>query len=75
MTPIERAVELAGGQTSLATLIGVTPSFVSQWVTGARPIPATRCIAIEAATTGRVTREELRPDVFGEVRVAQAIAT
>lgn len=28
--------------------------------------PANRCLAIEAATNGAVTRYELRPDVYGE---------
>ena len=67
MNPIEKAVQLAGGQTSLAKAIGVSPSFVSQWLSGARPVPAARCRAIEAATDGQVTSVDLRPDVFGEV--------
>lgn len=70
MSPIERAVAVAGGQTSLANAIGVSPSFVNQWMAGARPIPATRCLAIEKATGGEVTRCELRPDVFGEATAA-----
>jgi DNA-binding transcriptional regulator YdaS (Cro superfamily) len=66
-TAIERAVAFCGGQSSLADAIGVSPSFVNQWVSGARPVPSTRCGAIEAATGGKVPRVELRPDVFGEV--------
>lgn len=65
MTPIERAVEICGSQRLLAEAAGVTPSFVSQWVTEARPVPATKCQKIEAATNGAVTKAELRPDVFG----------
>lgn len=70
MSPIEKAVVEAGGQTSLANAIGVSPSFVNQWLTGARPVPATRCRAIEDATGGKITRAELRPDVFGEATAA-----
>jgi len=66
MTAIEKAVSQLGGQAKLAEAIGTTQSFVSQWVTGRRPIPATWCRAIERATGGEVTRADLRPDVFGE---------
>ena len=67
MSPIQKAVDVVGGQSRLADLLGVSPSFVSQWVAGARPVPATRCGAIESATGGKVSRADLRPDVFGEV--------
>lgn len=33
----------------------------------ARGVPARACIVIESATQGAVTREMLRPDIFGEV--------
>lgn len=66
MTPIERAVKAVGGQAALAAALGVSSSFVNQWVTGKRPVPPTRCRAIEAATNSVVTCEELRPDVFGD---------
>jgi len=66
MSAIEKAVAAVGGQTSLASAIGVTASFVNQWVAGVRPVPATRCRAIEEATGGVVSCAELRPDVFGD---------
>lgn len=67
MKPIERAIEAAGaGQKGMAEALGVTPQAVNQWVTGDRPVPAKHCIAIETACAGKVTRHELRPDVFGE---------
>lgn len=47
----------------LADEIRVPPPLISQWRTGARPVPAERCPAIERATNGAVTCEELRPDV------------
>ena len=52
-----------GRAASLGRAIGVTPVLVSQWANGRRPIPAERCPAIEKATSGEVTCEELRPDV------------
>ena len=62
MDAIERAVEQAGGQVSLAKAISVTPQAVNQWVAKG-VVPAARCIAVEAATG--VSRHDLRPDVFG----------
>ena len=47
---------------SLSKKLGITPVLISQWRTGARPIPIERCPAIEVATAGAVTRRDLRPD-------------
>lgn len=66
MDAIKRACEVVGGRAALAEAIGVTPSFISQLVNGERPIPAERVLAIEHATGGKVTRYQLRPDVFGK---------
>ena len=60
-TPIERACDAVKGQAKLARLIGVSPANVNQWVTGNRPVPIERCVAIERATGGLVTRKDLRP--------------
>lgn len=48
--------------TVLAKAIGVPAPLMSQWRTGARPIPIDRCPAIEQATDGAVTRKDLRPN-------------
>ena len=47
--------------TDLASRLGVSKAAVSQWFSG-RP-PADRCPSIERATAGRVTVDQLRPDV------------
>jgi DNA-binding transcriptional regulator YdaS (Cro superfamily) len=66
MTPIERAIEKAGGLTELARRLGVaTPQVVSNW-RGRGSVPPEYCIPIEEATERAVTRHELRPDVFGD---------
>ena len=67
MSTIERAVGIIGSQSAIARLLGgkVRPQHVSYWVSVGR-VPAEHCRAIEAATDGRVTRYQLRPDVFGE---------
>jgi len=61
MSPIEKAVELSGGATRLASLLGVSLQRLSNW--GERGVPSGYCHAIELATGGRVTVEELRPDL------------
>lgn len=65
MDAIIKAVEIAGGRKKLAGLIGVTPQFVWQMEKGKRPVPPALCVRIEAETG--VTREALRPDIFGAV--------
>lgn len=60
---ITDAIQLIGGQTALATILGVKQPTVSEWTRGERAIPSDRCPSIERATAGRVTCERLRPDV------------
>lgn len=66
-TAIQKAVALAGGQTALARRLGVSQGLVWQWCSGRLKVPAERCADIESASEARVTRRDLRPDVFGEV--------
>ena len=65
MDKLIEAIKIAGNQARLAELVGVNPMAVSHWKS--RKVPASRCMAIEVATDGRVTRQDLRPDIFGEV--------
>lgn len=57
-----RAVAVCGGQTALASAIGVSQSHVWNWLSRAR-VPAEHCPAIERATRRAVRCEELRPDI------------
>jgi len=50
-----------GNASKLAATLGLSPVLVSQWAVGGRPVPVTRCPAIERATNGLVTRRDLRP--------------
>jgi DNA-binding transcriptional regulator YdaS (Cro superfamily) len=52
-----------GRAAALAREICVHPVVVSQWKSGARPVPAERCPSIEKATGGIVRCEEMRPDI------------
>lgn len=47
---------------SLSKAIGAHAPDVSRWASGGRPVPSHRCVAIEVATGGQVTRKDLRPD-------------
>lgn len=59
---IHQACERLGSQAGLAKAIDVAPAIVHQWRSGARPVPVQHCLAIERATSGAVTRRDLRPD-------------
>jgi DNA-binding transcriptional regulator YdaS (Cro superfamily) len=50
-----------GSYAAVAAICGVTREAVRNW----KQIPPQHCITIEEATGGKVTRYELRPDVFG----------
>jgi DNA-binding transcriptional regulator YdaS (Cro superfamily) len=56
-------VEPHGRQTALAKAIGCPSQLVWQWASGERRVPEERCPAIEAATDGAVTCEEMRDDI------------
>ena len=64
MNQIALACKLVGSQAILAHRIGVSPAAVNQWISGHRPVPLERCVAIELATNGQVTRQDLRPDDY-----------
>lgn len=63
MSPLDNAIDIAGGTAALARALEVTPQVVSNWKK--RGVPAEYCRAVEAAVGSSVTRYELRPDVFG----------
>lgn len=61
---LQRAVEIAGGQTALAKALGVRQSHVWTWLHRQKRVPAERVLQIEAAVGGAVSRHELRPDLY-----------
>lgn len=58
---------MAGNQLALADLLGVNPSFVSQWKNGSRSIPIKYCQGIVQVCEGLVSVQELRPDDWHEI--------
>ncbi|MCR6700875.1 MAG: helix-turn-helix domain-containing protein [Dokdonella sp.] len=67
---LARAIDVVGSQAGLARMIGIRSPSISGWIVRGK-VPAERCAAIERATSGLVTRYDLRPDVFGDPPQAQ----
>lgn len=63
---LQDAIKHVGGQTELAVRIGKKQGQVGNWIRRDKKVPAEVCLAIEQATEGKVTRYDLRPDVFGD---------
>lgn len=64
-TGIAKAIRLAGSQTALGNMLGLTPQAIQKWA-AAGIVPGDRCRDVEAALNGQVTRYELNADVFGD---------
>lgn len=75
MDKIRYAAYLAGSQTKLADLLGITPQAVQRWCSGAVVVPADRAKQVERVLDGKVTRIELRPDLFGSKDVIEVITS
>ncbi|HEY7609335.1 MAG TPA: molecular chaperone TorD family protein [Alphaproteobacteria bacterium] len=58
------AVEIVGGQAKLARLLGVTQPNVWHWLHKSERVPGEYVLKIEAATGGKVSRHDLRPDLY-----------
>ncbi|WP_236841945.1 transcriptional regulator [Bosea sp. PAMC 26642] len=58
ISPLDRAVAIAGSAKTLAGWLGVTPQALSQW----KRVPGARVIAVERCTG--VSRCDLRPDLY-----------
>ena len=56
-----------GNQAALVSAVGAHQPTVHQWAIGARPIPVEHGAAIERATGGQVTRQELFPDTWARI--------
>ncbi len=64
---LQRAINIAGSQSALARRCGIPPHYVCRWLkpgySGAGPHFV---IAVEKAVDGKVTRHQLRPDLYPE---------
>ena len=64
------AIKLIGGLSETARVVKCTPQAVDQWFI----CPVGRVLAIEAATGGRYSRYQLRPDVYGVAPEGDALS-
>jgi TorA maturation chaperone TorD len=58
------AVDLVGGQAKLARILGVTQPNVWHWLHKSERVPGEYVLKIEEATGGKVSRHDLRPDLY-----------
>jgi DNA-binding transcriptional regulator YdaS (Cro superfamily) len=63
MNALEKAAGIIGSQAKLAGFLGVSKAAVNQWKLPGRKVPLKHCLPIEQITKGKVTCEELRPDI------------
>lgn len=69
MTPshaFEKAIEIMGGQTSAAKKIKITQGALSKRISAQKGARPEDCLRIEKATEYKITRYQLRPDIFGK---------
>jgi len=59
-----QAIGILGGQSALARACGVKQGHVWHWLNKSGKSPAGHVISIEEATGGKVTRQQLRPDLY-----------
>ena len=68
ISALKVAINHLGSQVAVAKAVGVTPQAVSEIVRKGTKVPAEWCIPIEVATEGKVTRHQLRPDLYPECK-------
>ena len=67
---IQKAVDLHGSQSKLAEAIGCSQQQIS-YLLNAKSITAEMALKVDAATSGVVSKHDLRPDIFGPQEAQQ----
>jgi DNA-binding transcriptional regulator YdaS (Cro superfamily) len=57
-----------GSKVDFAKRLGITKTWMSLIISGRRVPSGALCNMIERISQGKVKREELRPDIFGDVK-------
>lgn len=70
LTPVQRYVAFAGNQAKAAERLGVSPGMIAHLVKGRRRVSVELAIAIHKDTAGAISREALRPDIWGDSEAA-----
>lgn len=68
---LEKAIDAAGSQLKLATILGVSQQVISYWVKTGRVLTAEHALIVERNTG--VSKHVLRPDIFGEPPTGPAL--
>lgn len=61
---LRRAINILGSQQRAAEIVGVKQPSISWMARHGAKVPAEWCIPLEKATAARVTRHDLRPDLY-----------
>ncbi|MFG1417205.1 YdaS family helix-turn-helix protein [Xanthobacter sp. V0B-10] len=72
---VVRAVEIAGSQQKLAQAAACSQQQISYLLTRAPSISVEMALKLERATGGIISRNELRPDIFGAAEVRAPAST
>ena len=64
MKIIEKIISTYDSQAEFCRAIGMKPQFLTSILKGERKITPRYALAIEAATNKKVTRQQLRPDIY-----------
>ena len=56
--------DIRGAKAEMAEFLRITPTWLSLLISGKRQASPVLALALEDATGGLVTRQELRPDIF-----------
>lgn len=64
MDALNRAKTILGSQKAVADAIGIKQPSVNRVLRNFSRVPAEWCLPLERATKGKVTRHELRPDLY-----------
>lgn len=59
---LQKAVDIAGGQSALARVCDVSQAAVWKWLQSAKRLPAEHVLRVESATG--ISRHLLRPDIY-----------
>ena len=59
---LKRAVEILGGQSAMARLLGLAQTSVWAWLRKGKLLPPEHVLAVEEATG--ISRHDLRPDIY-----------
>lgn len=61
---LRAAKVILGSEAALADVVGVKQPSVNYILNKAERVPAEWCIPLERGTNGRITRHQLRPDLY-----------